>query len=100
MAQTSALAYQRKKMRKAQVNMLRFLSLFKKASPVRLGRWSHQQTKDTVDLKVDWANHDCCGGPLCTNVPLKAPEKRKDVDEPSDVAMYALGSFHLHTQRP
>ena len=75
--------------------MLRFLSLFKKASPVRLGRWSHQQTKATVDLKVDWANHDCCGGPLCTNVPLKAPERkeRNCIDEPSDVAMYALGSW-------
>ena len=56
---------------------MRFLSFLKKAPPVRLGRWGHQHAKDTVDLKVDWANHDCCGGPLCTTVPLKAPAKGK-----------------------
>lgn len=51
--------------------MRRFLSLFKKASPTRLGRWNPKESQDTIHLKVDWANHDCCGGPSCTTVPMK-----------------------------
>ena len=54
-------------------NIDSFLSFFKKAaSPIRLGRWKHEQGKEIIDLKVDFANHDCCGGPVCRNhIPSK-----------------------------
>ena len=82
--------------------MRRFFSLFKKASPTRLGRWRLRESQDTIDLKVDWANHDCCGGPLCTNVPLKKEEASKVENTDDDtISEYAvIGSFHLHTEIP
>ena len=82
--------------------MRRFFSLFKKASPTRLGRWRLKESQDVIDLKVDWANHDSCGGPLCTNVPLKKKEESSKAEEVDDTipAYAAIGSFHLHTEFP
>ena len=78
----------------------RSYSIFKKSPEIKLGRWSIQDDQDTIDLKVDRANHDSCGGPLCTNVPLK-PEKSSIVEEEDEELLryYTVGSFHLHVKK-
>lgn len=76
----------------------RFYSIFfKKPLPIKLGRWSVQDDPDTIDLKVDRANHDSCGGPLCTTVPLKKEKERPLSRE--DMLPYTVGSFHLYVKK-
>jgi len=50
----------------ANNNNIKNFSLMKKQKVNSLGRWS---TEDNPFLKVDLANHDSCGGPLCGNPP-------------------------------
>ena len=54
----------------------------KKQKVNSLGRWS---TEDNPFLKVDLANHDSCGGPLCGDPPqmennLKIKSEDKNFD--------------------
>lgn len=75
---------------------------FKKYPKIKLGRWSTVDDQDTIDLKVDRANHDSCGGPLCTNVPLKTENKDTEVEESEEEELlryYTVGSFHLHVKK-
>jgi hypothetical protein len=73
---------------------------FKKSPKIKLGRWSIQDDPETIDLKVDRANHDSCGGPLCTAVPLKT-EKTKVVESEEEEMLryYTVGSFHLYVKK-
>ena len=67
-----------------------FPSIFKKTSPPKLGRWSRSHEKKKIDL----ANHDHCGGPMCSNTKLT---KSTDThDNSMDIAICALQSFHIH----
>ena len=76
---------------------------FKKSPRIKLGRWSVQDDQKNIDLKVDQANHDSCGGPLCTLVPLKTEEKTDfEVEESEEEEMlryYTVSSFHLHVKK-
>lgn len=76
---------------------------FKKSPPIKLGRWSIQDDQETIDLKVDMANHDSCGGPLCTTVPLKTEktniEEVQESEEEELLRYYTVGSFHLHVKK-
>lgn len=73
---------------------------FKKSPKIKLGRWSIPDDPETIDLKVDRANHDSCGGPLCTTVPLKT-EKTRVVESEEEEMMryYTVGSFHLYVKK-
>ncbi len=83
----------------------RHLSFLKKPSVIKLGRWKMQNDQEIIDLKVDLANHDSCGGPLCTSVPFK--EKKQNIerktqeikDEEEMLQYYMLSSFHLHVKK-
>lgn len=80
----------------------RYFSYFKRASPIKLGRWSPGGDKGTIDLKVDLANHDSCGGPVCGNVLPKGkqPEQKEKVDLEEDMLrFYTVGSFHLYVPK-
>ena len=77
-----------------------FHTFFKKSSgPTKLGRWSlTDSNKDLMDVKVDQANHDSCGGPLCTTVPLRG---KNTFSSPVDaecpeflLQVHTLSSFH------
>lgn len=77
---------------------------FKKSSPIKLGRWAIPKDPKTIDLKVDRANHDSCGGPLCTIVPLTSekpsacvPEEESEEEEM--LRFYTVSSFHLHVKK-
>ena len=45
---------------------IRNFSIFKKSKEIKLGRW---ERTGSIDIKVDLANHDSCGGPHCGNPP-------------------------------
>jgi len=75
---------------------------FKKSSPIKLGRWTIPKDPNTVDLKVDRANHDSCGGPLCTIVPLKRDVPQEPLYESEEEEMLrfnTVSSFHLHVKK-
>ena len=75
---------------------------FKKSPKIKLGRWSIQDDQKTIDLKVDRANHDSCGGPLCTNVPLQTEKTNSEEVQDSEEEMlryYTVSSFHLHVKK-
>ena len=78
----------------------RNLSFLKKPSVIKLGRWKMQNEQEIIDLKVDLANHDSCGGPLCTTVPLKQIKKsKKEEADEEEMLPYMLSSFHLHVEK-
>lgn len=84
----------------------RYSTFFKKSSPLKLGRWTIPNDQDTIDLKVDRANHDSCGGPLCTIVPLQAEKLQKtetpdnaESNEEEMLRFYTLSSFHVHVNK-
>lgn len=58
-------------------NNIKNFSLMKKQKVNSLGRWS---TEDNPFLKVDLANHDSCGGPLCGDPP-KLEDELKNSNE-------------------
>ena len=63
-------------------NNVKNFSLMKKQKVNSLGRWS---TEDNPFLKVDLANHDSCGGPLCGDPPqMKNNLKIKSEDKNFD----------------
>ena len=77
---------------------------FKKSNGItKLGRWAIVEDQETMDLKIDRANHDSCGGPLCTSVPLKEEKKSPSCVEESEeeelLRYYTVGSFHLHVKK-
>ena len=39
--------------------------------PTGLGRWNIEKTPEEVELYIDLANSDHCGGELCTKTKLK-----------------------------
>jgi hypothetical protein len=41
-------------------------SILSKQKKIPLGRW---ERSGNIDIKVDLANHDSCGGPLCSLPP-------------------------------
>ena len=51
---------------KSANNNIKNFSLMKKQKVNSLGRWN---TEDNPFIKVDLANHDSCGGPLCGDPP-------------------------------
>jgi hypothetical protein len=85
----------------------RCISFFKKKTKIPLGRWNTKADKSLIDLKVDLANHDSCGGPLCSSVPLAKIEKSritntvfnntKDLVETEEemLKFHTLSCFHL-----
>jgi len=83
------------------------LRIFKKPhSPVKLGRWSHAKDMETINFKVDMANHDSCGGPGCSQVPTPAKRKvradREKItmeEDDDDLRFHTLSAFYLHRQR-
>ena len=78
----------------------RFFSFLKKPSITKLGRWKMHDNQQIIDLKVDLANHDCCGGELCTSIPLKQNHEIKDEEEEEEMLQYyMLSSFHLHVKK-
>lgn len=85
----------------------RCYSIFKNRSPPLLGRWGQQGDVKSIQRKVDLANHDSCGGPLCNSVPTSDFEKKDDEgkgskkDYPDDdvLRFYLVSSFHVDTER-
>ena len=63
---------------KSANNNIKNFSLMKKQKVNSLGRWS---TEDNPFLKVDLANHDSCGGPLCGDPPQVDIDLKKDSNE-------------------
>jgi hypothetical protein len=54
--------------------------------PTGLGRWNIEKTPQEVEIHIDLANSDHCGGELCTEKPLQqinasAPNGKGDDDD-------------------
>ena len=57
--------------------MLRFL--IKKNLQPKLGRWDVTYNKDTVNKRINWANHDHCGSEVCES--YFTDDKNKKIEE-------------------
>lgn len=42
-----------------------FKYLFKKRTPIKLGRWEHRLNDNQINLKNILSNHDHCGDKIC-----------------------------------
>lgn len=40
-----------------------------------LGRWAITEIKENIDKKIDFANHDHCGGEMCQKVVINKEKK-------------------------
>ena len=65
-----------------------FKNLLKKTKPLKLGRWGVTYESQVLEKRINWANHDHCGGDLCSKKELieiktvvKIPNKKRTVDE-------------------
>lgn len=76
------------------VSVRHFPKWFKVAKPVPLGRW----TREHEMRKIDLANHDHCGGPICSNTKLTKSTIVQDnlYDNSMEMSICALQSFHVH----
>lgn len=59
--------------------------IFKKTTPIRLGRWAVTNDVNVQEYRINWANHDHCGSEVCEKLLEKKSEKKekkreKDVD--------------------
>lgn len=69
--------------------------LFRTTTPLKNGRW----TREHADRKIDLANHEHCGGPLCAETKLTKSNdnsNKSEYDNSMDVAVCALQSFHVN----
>lgn len=68
-------------------------TFFKSSKGPALGRWS----REFPERKIDLANHDHCGGPVCSNTKLTKMKHLPDdsYDNTMELAICALQSFHL-----
>jgi hypothetical protein len=41
--------------------------LFKKSTPIKLGRWGVTYEPSVLDKRIHWANHHHCGSEVCEN---------------------------------
>ena len=48
--------------------LVRFFAKKTTSGQLPLGRWAITGMKDNIDKKIDFANHDHCGGELCQKV--------------------------------
>jgi hypothetical protein len=73
----------------------RLSKVFKTSQPLKNGRWA-LESKKTALRKIDLANHDHCGGPLCAETKLTKSKNTAEYDNGMDAAICALQSFHVN----
>ena len=57
--------------------------LFKKSTPIRLGRWGVTYEASVLEKRINWANHDHCGSEVCENKFIEERIKTKESKNPT-----------------
>tara|TARA_B000000557_G_C20627744_1_gene380922 strand:+ start:176 stop:400 length:225 start_codon:yes stop_codon:yes gene_type:complete len=52
--------------------------IFKKTTPIRLGRWAVTNDVNVQEYRINWANHDHCGSEICEKKFTKEKKEKKE----------------------